>query len=344
MPRGARADEPSGRTGNVPPPADTGKSGLSPHVLIHIALDGTTTILCHRSEMGQGIRSSLHVLIGDEIGVDPKRVVVRQAEGDKKYGDQNTDGSSSFRKQYDGDRRAGAAARMMLIAAAAKRWRVKPETCTTENHFVLHKPTKRSLAFADVVDAASKLPVPKDPVLRPLDELKRVADPNLPLLDGAPIVTGAAQFGADVRFPDLLVAVIARPPVVGGRVAKYDATRALAVPGVKKVIEMPVPKPPWLFQPWGGIAVVAENTWAAMKGRAALDITWDHGANASYNSATYREELLASVRAPGTKYRDLGDIDAAFAKAAKTVEAEYLVPHLSHLQMEPLVAVARFTA
>ena len=342
MPRAGRADEPSGRAGAVPPPQKLAAVGLAPHVLIHIALDGTTTILCHRSEMGQGIRSTLPILIGDEIGVDPKRVIVKQAEGDKKYGDQNTDGSSSIRKQYDSYRRAGAAARMMLVAAAAKRWKVKPESCTTENHFVIHVPTKKKLGFADVVEAASKLPVPKkDIVLRPIAELKGIADPNLPLLDGMAYVTGAAQFGADVRFPDMLTAVIARPPVVGGKVARYDAKRALAVPGVRKVIEMPTPRPPWLFQPWGGIAVVADTTWAAIKGRAALDITWDHGPNASYNSDAYRNELLASVRAPGTTHRELGDIDAAFAKAAKTVEAEYVVPHLSQMPMEPLVAVAR---
>jgi len=339
----AGADEPSGRAGTVPPPEKKLSDGLAPHVLIHIALDGTTTIVCHRSEMGQGIRSSLPVLIGDEIGADPSRVVVPQADGDKKYGDQNTDGSSSIRKQYDDYRKAGAATRMMLIAAAAKRWKVKPETCTTENHFVIHLPTKRTVPFADVVADAAKLPVPKqDIVLRPIAELKRVADDHLPLIDGTAYVMGTAQFGADIRFPDMLVAVIARPPVVGGRLVKYDATPALAVSGVKKLVDMPTPKPPWLFQPWGGVAIVADNTWAALKGRAALKVTWDHGPNAIYNSDAFREQLLASVRAPGTKYRDLGDIDAAFAKAAKTVEAEYVVPHLSQNPMEPLVAVARF--
>ncbi|MEO8701328.1 MAG: molybdopterin cofactor-binding domain-containing protein [Kofleriaceae bacterium] len=339
LPRVARADDP---TRNVLPPDGKASAGLAPHVLIHIALDGTTTIICHRSEMGQGIRSTLPVLIGDEIGVDPKRVVVKQAEGDKKYGDQDTDGSSSIRGQYDSYRRAGAAARMMLIAAAAKRWNVKPETCTTENHFVLHAPTKRSLAFAEVVEAASKLPVPtKNIVVRPFAELKGIADPNLPLLDGMAYVTGTAQFGADIRFPDMLTAVIARPPVVGGKVATYDAKRALAIPGVKKVIEMPSPRSPWLFQPWGGIAVVADTTWAAIKGRAALEITWDHGPNASYTSDAYREQLLESVRAAGTTHRTLGNVDAAFAKAAKTVQAEYVVPHLSQMPMEPVVAVAR---
>jgi isoquinoline 1-oxidoreductase beta subunit len=319
--------------------------GLDPHVLIHIALDGTTTIVCHRSEMGQGVRSSIPVLIGDEIGVDPARVVVRQAEGDKKYGDQNTDGSSSIRKQYDSYRHAGAAARMMLVAAAAKRWKVKPDTCTTANHQVVHVPSKRRLAFADVVADAAKLPVPadKDIVLRPLGELKRVAATDLPLLDGHAYVTGTAEYGADVKLPGLLVAAIARPPVVGGKLVKYDASRALAVPGVKKIVEMPAPTPPWQFQPWGGIAVVADTTWAALEGRAALDITWDPGPNGSFDSTAFREQMLESVRAPGTKVRDLGDIDAAFAKAAKTVEAEYVVPHLSHLQMEPLVATARIS-
>lgn len=320
-------------------------TGLDPHVLIHIALDGTVTILCHRSEMGQGIRSSLPVLIGDELGADPARVVVRQADGDKKYADQNTDGSTSIRTQYDYLRKAGAAARMMLVAAAAQRWKVKPETCTTKNHQILHAPSKRTLAFAEVVADAAKLPVPadKDLVLRPVAELERITDPKLPLLDGIAYVTGAAEYGADVKLPGMLVAMIARPPVVGGKVAKYDASRAVLVPGVKHVFEMPEPKAPWLFQPWGGIAVVAETTWAAMQGRAALDITWDHGPNASYSSPAYRTQLLDSVRAPGTTLREVGNIDGAFAKAAKTVEAEYVVPHLSHMQMEPLVAVARVT-
>ncbi len=332
LPRPARAKAPA---------RDAKPAGLTPNVLVHIALDGTTTIVCHRSEMGQGIRSSLPVLIGDEIGADPARVVVQQADGDTKYPDQDTDGSSSIRAQYDELRRAGAAARMMLVAAAARRWRVNPKSCTTANHQVIHRPTKRTLAFADLVALASRLPIPKRIVLRPVAELTHVTDPDLPLLDGRAMVTGTARFGADVRLPGMVVAVIARPPVVGGRVARYDAKRALAIPGVKRVIEMPVPTPPWVFQPWGGIAVVADTTWAAMRGRAALDITWDPGPNGSFSSKAFRDELLASVRAPGTTCRDVGDVDRAFASARHTVEAEYLVPHLSHMQMEPLVAVAR---
>jgi isoquinoline 1-oxidoreductase subunit beta len=337
--------------------ADTGKpwpqpsaaplpptGGLNPNVVVHIAPDGTTTIVCHRSEMGQGIRTTLPLLVADELGADPARVVVVQAVGDKKYGDQNTDGSTSIRKGYEQLRRAGAAARMMLVSAAAAQWKVKPATCTTRNHEVIHVPTKRALPFASLVAAAARLPVPdpKTIVLRPFEELIHVANP--PLLDGPAIVDGSSVFGADVKLPGMLFAVIARPPVVGGQVVRHDASRALAVPGVKKVVRMPTPVGAVAFQPWGGIAVIADSTWAALKGRAALDITWEHGANEVYDTVTHKEQLLASVRAPGATMRALGDLDAAIAKAEKVVEAEYVVPHLPHLPMEPPAAIARVTA
>ncbi len=346
-PRFADADEPTGQTG--PGPATASKAqestsgGLNPNVMVHIAEDGLTTIVCHRSEMGQGVRSSIPVLIADELGASLSRVIVRQAEGDKKYGDQNTDGSSSIRKFYEDLRKAGAAARMMLTSAAAKRWGVKPETCVARDHQILHLPTKRTLGFGELVPAAAKLPVPapKTIALRPAQELTNVRSPSLPLLDGAAIVNGSAIFGADVKLPGMLVAVIARPPVVGGKVTRYDAARALEVPGVRRVVEMPVPKAPWNFQPWGGLAVVADTTWAAMKGRAVLDVTWDDGPNVVGDSARMRDEMLGSVRAPGTPFRTLGDVDAALGKAAKVVEAEYLVPHLAHMSMEPPVAIAQ---
>ncbi|MDX2092328.1 MAG: molybdopterin cofactor-binding domain-containing protein [Kofleriaceae bacterium] len=326
--------------------ADTAAASeaFAPHVLVHIAPDGTTTIVCHRSEMGQGIRSTLPRLIGDELGADPARVVVTQAIGDKKYGNQNTDGSTSIRKFYDDLRIAGATARLMLMTAAAQRWRVKPATCTTRASEVVHAASKRTLPFGALVAAAAKLPVPKVSAsdLRPSSELAVLADPALPLLDGKAYVTGQAQFGADVSLPGMKLAVIARPPVVGGKVAKYDATRALAVPGVERVVRMPVPTGAAKFQPWGGLAVIASSTWAALRGRAALDITWDDGTNTSYDSTAFREQLLASVRADGTRVRNLGDVDAAFAKAAKIIEAEYVVPHLAHAPMEPPTAIARF--
>ena len=314
-------------------------AGFSPNVFVHIAPDGLATIMCHRSEMGQGVRSSLPALIADELGADPARVKILQADGDAKYGDQNTDGSSSVRKRYLELRQAGAAARALLIAAAARRWKVKPATCDTRDHLVVHLPSKRTLAFGALVADAAALPVPRAEQLELRPKLRR-AGGDLPLVDAQAYVTGTATFGADVILPELLVAVIARPPVVGGTVVRHDASKALAVPGVKKVVVLPAAKPPYAFQPWGGIAVLAENTWAALRGRAALAITWDAGEHASYDSDAYRQELHASVSAPGTPVRRVGDVDAALATAKRVIEAEYHVPHLAHMPMEPPVATA----
>lgn len=346
----ARADEPTGEGGPKPPPKNAAaaadaaakEKGLRPNVFVHVAPDGTVTIVCHRSEMGQGIRSSLPVLIADELGADMARVKILQADGDKAYGDQNTDGSNSVRSIYEEMRRVGAVARVMLVAAAAKRWGVKPGACQARDHAVFHEASRRSLGFGELANEAAKLPLPKakDVPLRPNAELKRVGGP-LPLLDGPAVVRGQAAFGADVSLPGMLIAVIARPPVVGGKVARYDAKKALAVPGVKKVIELPAPKAPFAFQPLGGVAVLAENTWAALRGRAALDITWDDGENAVYDTPTFKEALSAAVRAPGKPMRQVGDVDRALASARRTVEAEYHVPHHAHIPMEPPAAVAR---
>lgn len=340
--------EPSGRLGKKPPTSSQAEEdthrGLAPNVFVHVASDGLVTIVCHRSEMGQGIRSSLPVLIADELGADMARVKILQADGDKAYGDQNTDGSNSIRGIYEDMRRAGATARTMLVAAAAQRWKVKPETCEAEGHVVRHRPSRRTLGFGELAVPAGKLPVPKpaEVKLRPKNELRHVGVPDMPLLDGPGYVTGTAAFGADIRLPGMLTAVIARPPVVGGRVARYDDSRALAVPGVKRVIELPAPKRPFMFQSWGGVAVLADNTWAAMRGRAALAITWDNGENAAADSETQRRALSESVSAPGKVLRKVGDADAALAKAARVIEAEYHIPHLPHVPMEPPVAVARF--
>jgi isoquinoline 1-oxidoreductase beta subunit len=341
------ADEPTGKRSGPRPPTssqaeEASAPGLNPNVFVHVAPDGQVTIVCHRSEMGQGIRSSLPVLIADELGADMARVKIVQADGDPAYGDQNTDGSNSVRGIYEDMRRAGATARTMLVAAAAKRWKVAPDTCEASNHVVLHRPSQRKLGFGELALEAGKQTVPKpaEVKLRPKSELRNVGK-ELPLIDGPAYVNGSAVFGADIRLPGMLTAVIARPPIVGARVTKYDATRALAVPGVKRVIELPAPKAPYAFQTWGGIAVLAENTWAAMKGRAELEIIWDEGPNAAYDSEQYRKTLSASVQAPGTVLRSVGDAEGALAKAARVIEAEYHVPHLSHAPMEPPVAVAR---
>jgi isoquinoline 1-oxidoreductase beta subunit len=346
VPTPGLAAEPSGRVGEKPRHADPAEEktapGLNPNPLVHIGLDGVVTIVCARSEMGQGVRSSLPVLIADELGADFARVRIVQADGHPKYGDQNTDGSSSVRSFFDALRLAGATARVMLVAAAAKRWKVAPASCTTRDSLVVHVPTGRTLGFGELSAEASKLPVPKPSkvVLRPRAELAHLGGAP-PLVDGPAVVTGAALFGADLRLADMLVAVIARPPVVGGKLVRFDATAALGVPGVRRVIAMPTPTAPYAFQPWGGVAVLADNTWAALRGREALVVEWDPGENATYDSTTFRDVLLASVRAPGVTLRNVGDVDAALAGAAQLIEAEYHVPHLAQMPMEPPSALAR---
>lgn len=326
-------------------PAEEKRSrGLNPNVFVHVAADGLVTIASHRSEMGQGVRSTLPVLIADELGADMARVRVVQVEGDKKYGNQNTDGSTSVRSLHLDLRRAGATARVMLVQAAARRWKVPPEACVAEGHAVLHRDSGRSLPFGALAEEAGRLrvPAPAAVPLRPLAELKNVGGP-LPLRDAPDYVTGKAVFGADVRLPGMLTAVVVRPPVVGSRVAGFDPSRALAVPGVKRVLELPAPSKPYVFQPWGGVAVLAENTWAAMRGAAALEVRWTPSEeNGAYDSDAFRQALSASVAAPGAVARKVGDVEAALASAARVVEAEYHVPHLPHAPMEPPVAVARF--
>jgi isoquinoline 1-oxidoreductase beta subunit len=342
-----QTNEPGNPPNAKPQPAsqavESSAAGLNPNVFVHVAPDGMVTIVCHRSEMGQGIRSSLPVLIADELGAQMGRVKIQQAVGDKKYGDQNTDGSNSIRGLYEDMRLMGATARSMLIAAAARQWKVSPDQCVAKDHAVTHVPTRRTLGFGELALAAGKLkvPDPKTVVLRPRAELPHLGK-SLPLLDAPAYVTGKAVFGADVKLPGMLTAVIARPPVVGGKVARFDAKRALSVPGVRHVVEMPAPEPPYHFKPWGGVAVVADHTWAAMQGRAALEVTWDHGPNVTYDSERYKEQLAKSVSVPGTVARKVGDAEAALKSAARVVEAEYHVPHLPHLAMEPPVAVARF--
>ncbi|HEY0478993.1 MAG TPA: molybdopterin cofactor-binding domain-containing protein [Kofleriaceae bacterium] len=313
---------------------------FAPNPFIQIGADGVVTIVCHRSEMGQGIRSSLPVLIADELGADPAKVRVVQGDADERYGDQNTDGSTSIRNFFEPMRQVAATAREMLVAAAAARWRVPAARLTTHDDAVHDPRTHRSLAFGALAEAAAALPVPKAAALRPQKELTHLGR-ELPLRDGDDFVTGKAAYAADVRVHGMLTAVIARPPSVFGKVARLDDHRARAVPGVRHVVPLPALAPPAGSQPLGGIAVVADHTFAAMRGRAALDLAWDAGPNGDYDSQRYTEQLLAAVRAPGETVRKLGDVDRALAGAARVVEAEYVVPHLTHAPMEPPAALAR---
>jgi isoquinoline 1-oxidoreductase subunit beta len=319
-------------------------AGFSPNVFLHVAPDGWVSVVCHRSEMGQGVRSSLPVLLADELGADMARVRVLQADGDAVYGDQNTDGSSSVRGHYDQLRLLAATARTVLVRVGAKRLGVKSAECEARDHQILHTGSGRSVDFGSLALLAERepLPAPRSVQLRPQAELRHVGE-ALPLLDAKAYVTGSAVFGADVRLPGMLTAVIARPPVVGGRVLGFEEAAARAVPGVRHVLRLPEPQPPYGFQPWGGVAVVADDTWAALRGAHALAVRWDAGANQSYDSTAYRETLRRSVRAPGTVLRKLGDVEKALENAARRIDAEYYVPHLPHAPMEPPVAVAQVT-
>jgi isoquinoline 1-oxidoreductase beta subunit len=318
---------------------------FSPHAYITLHEDGTVTIVCHRSEMGQGVRTTLPLIIADEMEADWSRCRVAQAIGDeKKYGSQNTDGSSSVRLFLSKCRDAGATVRALLEDAAAKDWGVSASEVRASQHQVVHERTGRTLGFGALVATARTLPMPDKSRIR----IKRPAErrwqgKRMPSVDLVPMTSGTATFGADVRLPGMKTAVIARPPVWGGKVKSFDAAAALRVPGVERVIHIPEPPIPAGFNTLGGVAVVATSTWAAMKGRQALTIVWDDGPNADYESSAYRATLEASVRKPGTPGRARGNADDALTRAPRRLEREYYAPHLSHAQLEPVVAVARFT-
>jgi len=313
---------------------------FAPDLFVSIATDGTVTIIAHRSEMGTGIRTGLPRIVADELEADWDRVVIQQAPGDRRLGSQNTDGSNSIRNFFDRMRTAGATARTMLERAAAKQWKVAPATCRAENHEVKHK-TKGSLGFGELVKVAKTLDVPKAAELKFKPPAQwRYIGKAVPVTDLNDIVTGKAVYGIDARMKNQVFAVIARPPVVGGVVRSFDAAKTKKMPGVVDVVEIPKFEGAPLFQPLGGVAVCANSTWAAWQGRDALKIKWDHGPNASYDTATYAKALTATVNKPGKVVLDQGDAPGALADAKNVVKADYSVPHLSHAPMEPTCAVA----
>ena len=339
-PSAARADDPP-KYG-----ADGMPNGWvdNPLAFVAIADDGTVTIVCHRSEMGQGVRTGMPMIVADELEADWKRVRVVQAPGDEqRYGNQDTDGSRSTRHFFDPMRRCGAAARTMLEAAAAARWQVPASQVEAKNHEVVHRPTGRRASYGSLAKAAASQPVPARETLRLKDpsQFRYIGKGDLKLVDGRDIVTGKAQYGMDTRLDGMLYAVVARPPIYGARVASYDASETLKVPGVVGVVEIEDSPPPALFNPLGGIAVVGRNTWAAIQGRKALKIGWDEGPNADYDSVAFKATLEETARKPGPVVRNDGDFAAGMAGAARRIDAEYYIPHLSHAPMEPPAATVR---
>ncbi|GJM23046.1 MAG: aldehyde dehydrogenase [Planctomycetota bacterium] len=320
-------------------PAD-GES-FEPSLWLAIQPDGLVRIVTHRSEMGTGIRTTLPMVLADELGADWERVELSQALGDARFGDQNTDGSRSIRQFYEPMRRAGAAARLMLEQAAAAQWGVPTRDCTARDHAVHHSDGRDALPFGELVAAAAALSVPADDALRfrsPSE--RRYVGKGVPSYDTADIVRGTARFGLDVPAKGALTAVIARPPVVGASVAALNDDDARDVEGVIDVIQLDTPRGAPGFAPLGGVAVVAGDTWSAMQGRAALEIEWGASPHDAFDSAADRDARLESVRQPGVVVRQKGDVNVAFAEAARRVSAEYSVPYLAHASMEPPCALA----
>ncbi|WP_024507255.1 molybdopterin cofactor-binding domain-containing protein [Bradyrhizobium sp. ARR65] len=316
---------------------------VDPRVFVAIAPDGIVTIIAHRAEMGTGVRTSLPLIVAEEMDADWSRVRVQQAPGDEvRYGNQDTDGSRSTRHYLMPMRQIGASARTMLESAAAKRWGVPATEVKAANHEVVHDATGRKLGFGDLAADAAKEPVPSIEGLKLKDpkNFRYLGKGEVSIVDLHDITTGKAGYGADVRLPGMKYAVIARPPVTGGTLVSFDPADALKVSGVEKVTQVKGWPWPSKFQPLGGVAVIARNTGAAIKGRDALKIVWDDGANAKYDSVAYRAELEEAARKPGLVVRKEGDVDAALKTADKVIVGEYYLPHLAHVSMEPPVAVA----
>jgi isoquinoline 1-oxidoreductase subunit beta len=316
---------------------------FSPNVFVGVKADGTVLIVAHRSEMGTSSRTMVPLILADEMEADWKRVKIEQAIGDEKYGDQNTDGSHSVRSFFGVMQECGASARQMLEQAAANQWNVPVSQCKATLHQVVHTSSGKKLGYGELAAAAAKLPVPdKSKLVFKKKSEYRYIGKDIPIYDLADITHGKAVFGMDAKVDGMVYASIEHPPVLGGKVLSFDDKEALQVMGVSRTVEIQAFKPPHGFQPLGGVAVIADNTWAAFQGRKKLKINWDPGPNASYTSSEYKKQLQATARKPGTVVRNVGDVDKGFAAAAKTLEADYYVPHLAHAPMEPEVAVADF--
>lgn len=301
---------------------------FSPNPWISIAASGTITLTAHRSEMGQGARTALPLILAEELGADWSRIEIRHAMPGTDFPDMRTSGSSSVEDSWTQLRRAGAAAREMLLAAAAAGWRVTAASCRTHHGKVISD-AGHSAGFGDLVAAAAALPVPKDPPLKAAKDYTLLGTRVL-RIDGPKIVRGTSTYGLDVQVPGLRKAAVARCPVYGGKALRWNAAAAKTIPGVREVVQIPT-----------GIAVVADDTWTALKGRDALQVEWDEGPRANDSSATYWNRLEAALHAGGKTTRADGDAAAALAGAPRQLRAEYRYPFQAHATLEPMNCAAQ---
>ncbi len=305
---------------------------FAPNAFIRVGSDETVTIIIGKSEMGQGVFTSLPMLIAEDLEADWSRVRVESAPVDHAYDHpafpmQMTGGSMSVLSSWDQMRKAGATGRALLVAAAAETWKVDPSTCRAENGAVVHAASGQRLNYGALAEKAASMPVPKDAPLKDPKDFKLVGKATR-RLDTPEKLDGRARFGLDVTLPGMLTVLVARPPVFGGKVVSVNDAKARAVPGVKSVATIP-----------SGVAVAATGFWAAKLGRDALEVVWDHGANATLSTDAIREQYKALAKTPGMSARKTGDAGGALASSARRLDAEYEVPYLAHAMMEPLNCV-----
>ncbi|HEY6838214.1 MAG TPA: xanthine dehydrogenase family protein molybdopterin-binding subunit [Geobacteraceae bacterium] len=309
--------------------AATAPSTFAPNAFIRIGPDGEVTFIIGKSEMGQGVHTSLPMLIAEELECDWRKVKVETAPVDPAYNHtvfgpmQVTGGSTSVWSEWERLSQAGAAAREMLVTAAARTWKVDRASCRAEHGWVFDG-KGRKLSYGELASKAAALPVPKNVRLKDPSACRLVGHPTH-RLDSPAKINGAAQFGLDVLIPGMLTAVIARSPVFGGKVSRFGADKAKRVPGVKDVFQVP-----------SGVAVVATGLWEAKKGRENLDIAWDEGEWAKLTTADMLRDYAAMAGTPGQIARKEGDPEVAYAKSSRRITADYHVPYLAHATMEPL--------
>jgi isoquinoline 1-oxidoreductase beta subunit len=317
-----------------------GKQGsaatFKPNAFIRVSPDGSVTVIVKHLEMGQGVNTGLPTLVAEELDMPWDKIRVESAPADAKlynnllWGEmQGTGGSSSMANSFMQLRRAGATARAMLIAAAADSWKVAAKSLSTQDGMVLHASSGRKAGYGQLADKAASMPVPAEVELKSSKDFKYIGK-HFKRTDAKSKSDGSAQFAGDLKLPGLLTAVLARPPMFGAKVGKVRAEKALAVPGVRTVVEVPQ-----------GVAVIARDFWAAKKGRDALQIEWDESAAERVSSAALRQRYLDLLDQPGTVARNEGDAAGAFAAAPKKLEARFEFPYLAHAPMEPLNCVVR---
>ncbi|GHF87485.1 xanthine dehydrogenase family protein molybdopterin-binding subunit [Thalassotalea marina] len=310
---------------------------FNPNAFVHLQDNGDLLIYCGRCEMGQGINTALPAAVADEMEADWQRVTVRQADGDEeKYGPQGTGGSRSINIMFEPMRKAGASAKLMLIAAAAKVWKVPPEECQAENHFVYHQPSGKKLSFGQLANIAATLEVPTKPTLKSVDDFKYVGK-FIPNQNIHQIIKGELTYGVDTKLPGLKYASVVHCPVYGGKLKSLDKSEALAIKGVLDVIvierlEMP-------FGSLGGVAVVADNSWTAQKAAKLLKIEWERGPHGSYDTKSYKAQLVKNVESPAELVSERGDVTTGLKNASKVVKATYTGGHIAHSPMEPNASV-----